>query len=280
MKTSLNFISNAESLNLEEKGFIGPFTLLEKEEMSVLLKRCSRYPRMMLPWEKGRHMVVKDMALAAMHPPLLEKIVFLLGQDVLLWGSQIIRQPTSGKHRWHVDVEHTSWPGVTVWLAAKNVVSRESIGIITGSHRFTVTPQELAAQQGLDLRDDAAVEKAAQTIDSSAKLIYLPIEDGQFILFHGRLWHGTKNTSPNPRYSMIFQYTTPASKVRVPKNNHYPNTSWSSTHPPCLLVHGRDMFKVNKTIDAASISKLKSYLSGVSYYLPRNIIGKAQRMLG
>ncbi len=272
-------VADPHLAEFEEKGFAGPFSLFSKEEMNTVLKNCSRYPRIMLPWEKGRHTVVQEMALTATHPVILEKIVATTGPDVLLWGSQIIRQPAAAKHRWHTDVEHICWPGVTVWLAAKNVISKESFGVITGSHRFSITPQELAAREGLDLRDDAALEKAAQRLDPSCRLQYLPVEDGQFVIFHGRLWHGTKNTTSCPRYSVIFQYTRPDSRVRIPRNNHYPDTAWYAAHPPCLLVHGRDVHRVNKTMRVNAIKTQKSYLTGLFYHLPANLLEKARRLI-
>ena len=279
MNTAQPLVANPHLAELEEKGFIGPFSLFDKEAMDSVLKNCSRYPRIMLPWEKGRHTVVKEMALTATRPAILEKIVATTGPDVLLWGSQIIRQPAAAKHRWHADVEHMCWPGVTVWLAAKNVISKESFGVITGSHRFDITPQELAAREGLDLRNDTALEKAAQRIDPNSRLLYLPVEDGQFVIFHGRLWHGTKNTSPYPRHSLIFQYTRPDSQVRIPRNNHYPGTAWYNAHPPCLLVHGTDVHRVNKTLQIDAIKTLKSYLTGLFYHLPANLVEKTRRLI-
>jgi ectoine hydroxylase-related dioxygenase (phytanoyl-CoA dioxygenase family) len=194
------------------------------------------------------------MAELSTHPAIIRVVADALGPDVLLWGSQIIMQSPRQRHRWHIDVEHATWNGVTVWLAIRNVVPQESFSIITRSHRFNVTPQELAAQQGIDLLDDEAVYQAARQLDPQCEQVRLDIADGQFFIFKGKLWHGTRNNTNADRLAVILQYTTPDNQVRIPLTFDYPNIAWSANRPTCLLVKGRDAFGVNSVLQPEQIT--------------------------
>ncbi len=268
-----------QDASFEEQGYVGPFSLYSKDQSEWLLEQCAKYPKLLLPWTKGRHTVHPPMAHVGMNPLLLREVTAALGPDLLLWGSQIIRQKPNEQHRWHVDVEHTAWEGVTAWVAAKNVVPGESFSVITRSHRFGITPQELARQQQLDLTDADAVASAARKIDPASKLVNVAVADGQFILFKGRLWHGTRNLTNQNRYAMIFQYTQPDSYIRIPASYHvYPVTAWRG-RPECLLVQGRDAAGVNRVRPVEAVGGLGDLLAGAFYHLPKNTIWKADQWL-
>jgi hypothetical protein len=267
-------LTEQELQQFNEQGYIGPFNLFHPAQTEIVLNNCGKYPNLLLPSLKSRHTVVREMAKTAMHPRIIEKVVSILGQDVLLWGSIIINQKAIGKHPIHVDAEHVAWEGITVWLGMKNVISGASFSIIPGSHLFDISPQELKEKQGLDTKDDTAVLEAAKKINPDSKLLYLDITDGQFVIFSGKLWHGTKNTTATPRSSFIFQYTRPDSEVRIPKTFAIPIKTWYKKAPVCLLVHGQDKFHVNKTIDIDQIDERKNFIKGIFTYLPINMIHK------
>ncbi len=136
-------LTEQELKQFEEQGYIGPYNLFHPAQIDTIFRRCNKYPNLLLPWLKSRHTVVREMAKTAMHPRIIEKAVSLLGPDVLLWGSIIINQKPSGKHAMHVDAEHVTWDGITVWVAMQNVVSGASFSVIPGSHLFNISPQQL-----------------------------------------------------------------------------------------------------------------------------------------
>lgn len=278
-KVSGHTLTQEEILKFEEQGYLGPYTLFEPYQLDLILKRCSIYPTFLLPWLKGRHAVVKEMAKTAMHPRISRKLASLLGKDVLLWGSIIVNQKPMVQHPMHVDAEHTAWEGISVWLAMKNVVSGSSFSVVSGSHLFDTSPQKLKETQGLDVNDEQAILEAARKINPNSKLVHLDVEDGQFIIFSGKLWHGTKNTTSSLRSSFILQYTHPASKVRIPKSFKMPLSRWYKTDPLCLLVHGEDNYQVNKLIDINEIDYRTSLIKSLFCYLPKHVMRKIREFV-
>lgn len=276
-------VSNITNLSLTaeerkhyaEKGYLGPYTLFEGDHINHVLKRCySNLSNLMLPTTLARHNYIKEMAALAMHSGFVQKLVTLLGEDILLWGSQIIKQKPFHKHRFHCDAEFSAIEGISIWLGVKNVISEESFSVISGSHLFSTSPQELSEKEGLDLYDAKAVEAAAKKFNPESRLLKLKITDGQFILLHGKLWHGTHNPSKMPRYAINLRYTIPSAKVRISKNGRLPDTTWSKQQPLCLLVSGQDSLGINKLTTINKISKTKIWIKGLLFYLPRNVILK------
>lgn len=231
-----------------EQGYMGPFPLFEPEEAKIYFNRCFGYPRLLLPWAKGRHTVVKALALLSKEPQIISKLRPILGDNILLWGSMLIRQKASAKHPIHVDVEHFKWKGVSVWIGIENVISGSSFGIITRTHSFNISPEELHSNQDINDLNDSSVLEAAKRINPNCRLVYLDVKDGEFIIFNGKLWHGTKNNTNKTRSSILLQYTTPDNKTRIAKNYVLPNTAWYDTNPSCLLVSGEDNFRINKLL--------------------------------
>src|SRR5687768_6332874 len=107
--TAKHALTAEELKQFKEQGYIGPFPLFKKGEVESRFNSCKWYPDVLLPWRKSRHAAVRAMAEIGMHPVILAKVVSILGQDVLLWGSQLIEQKPFKKHRIHIDIEHTNW---------------------------------------------------------------------------------------------------------------------------------------------------------------------------
>ena len=276
---------NAESIafqktpvNLEQfqrDGFIGPFPLLDKKEINLVLKAClANIPNPFLPNPLARHVAVKRMAELGSHQNIVNKITPVLGPDLLLWGSQVIKQKPSKKKRFHVDAEFSAIEGVSAWLGLKNVVSKKTFLLVAGSHNIKQSPQELNKQGGLDITDGDAVEEAAKKLNPACRLIRVDMKDGEFIIFHGRLWHGTENNTAKPRYAINFRYSTPSERVRLSKDGELPEAHWEEETPVCVMASGADHWKVNKTIKASEINKIKAILKGALYYFPKNLLKK------
>jgi hypothetical protein len=279
-RTIFDLSLSEEELKLyNEQGFLGPYNLFDAEEAKNIFDRCFRYPRLLLPWKKGRHGVVKELAKTAMNPRIVNRVSSILGDDVLLWGSILIRQPASGKHPMHVDVEHAEWEGVSIWIAMQNVISGSSFSVVSGSHLFDTSPQELQQSQGLNCSDDEAVLEAAKKLNPASRLVYLDVKDGQFIIFSGKLWHATKNTTKELRGSIVLQYTTPDNKVKIPKTYTMPKGTWSKKPPLCLLVKGKDDYKVNKYIDYSQINGKSNLVKALFYYFPSNVMENLKRRM-
>src|SRR5690348_16954670 len=99
-------LNNDEIEQFDREGFLGPYNLFEKNATEQVLKSCfSNYPNFLLPNTLARHSVIPQMLDFATDKDVVNKVVSVLGEDVILWGSQIIEQMPNRKHRFHRDAE-------------------------------------------------------------------------------------------------------------------------------------------------------------------------------
>ena len=235
-------LTAGEQETFARDGVVGPFTACSETEAALYLLRLRLEVAReghRVPWAKGLHVCLPAAEELASRPELVDRVSSALGPDVLLWSSQILEKRPGEHHRWHADVEHLAWRGVTIWMAAQNVTAATALRAITGSHRLPVCPQELAQAGGLDLFDDAAVLHAARAHDARAAVKLFDMRPGQFLLFDGPLWHATRNDSGLVRCALIFQYAPPEAEIRIPLGFDLP-VRWDSARPPCLLLRGED----------------------------------------
>jgi hypothetical protein len=261
-------LSPADLAKLDTQGFLGPFRMFEPKEAESVLRTCKQYPASMLPWLKGGHIVIRKMYETAVKPDILHKVTSILGPDVLLWGSQLIEQKPKTKHRWHLDVEHGEWEGITIWLALKNVMKGSGLSIITGTQHLPVTPQELEKTHGLDLNDDQAVLEAARVYSPDCQLVQLDMSDGEFIIFSGKTWHASENQRDKLRSALIYQFTRPDSTVKIARTYDYPRAVWDSAKPACILVSGKDRYGYNTLISEKRIGNWQQFIKGMLIYFP------------
>jgi ectoine hydroxylase-related dioxygenase (phytanoyl-CoA dioxygenase family) len=159
--------------------------------------------------------------------------------------------------RWHADVEHLEWPGVTVWVGLRNCTPASSLRLIPGSHLYPTCPQEHPrAFDGSSITDQAVLNHA-RAFDPEATVVTPPVSDGEALLFAGPLWHASRNTSESRRMALILQYCTPAQMVQVPLNFD-PPVRWATERPPCLLVRGQDLSGVNRVFHPTDAVPVKS----------------------
>src|SRR4249920_1443881 len=104
----------------QEAGYIGPFPLLAEHAIDGVLREWDR-TRDRLPWYKGHHVYRGPIVEALSSDDVVARIASILGDDLMLWGSQIIAPRGGGKHRWHVDVETMEWTSINFWAALRNV---------------------------------------------------------------------------------------------------------------------------------------------------------------
>jgi len=259
-----------ETFSYQEHGYLGPLDLLTSIEVEEIIDEfdvcINNYPYLgpnidknydvgqywkdlgaNVPWFKSLHSLMPSIRKLAFNPILLDMIELILGKNIILWGSQIIRRGPGEDHKWHVDVETLAWDSINAWISLKNTSEKATIKIVTGSHVFSCTPQQLEKEFSLDLKNNEKVISIAkrQNIFSD---IHMPVSsDGQVILFHGKAWHGSFNTSDKERTSLLMQYSTPASKIKIPTRFSIP-IAWHDYSPPCILVRGEDSFQINNYI--------------------------------
>ena len=194
------------------------------------------------PWAKSLHAYVPEFFDVACHPALVDRVESILGPDVLAWGASITVRKPGQVHRWHVDVEHRRWRGITAFIGLSGTSPASGLKLISGSQGISEMPQSLG------VKDDAAAEAAARSFHDSARLIAPPMREGEFLLFDGPLWHGSKNDTQTARYGLLIQYTVPSERVQIPLNCDEP-LRWGENGPPCVLIRGTDHFQNNPLVE-------------------------------
>ena len=261
--------------HLQTFGYSEAASLLSPAQLEQTLSAKVKYPDRLLPWLKGRHAVDRTTAEIAQHPQLLKILRGILGEDILLWGSQIIRQKPGKKFRWHVDQEHKVWNGVSVWIGLKNVQPFKSVSIVSGSHLFNSDPADCLS----DGCDPQQLQLVVSKQSGDSKIVDLNIKDGEFFIFHGKTWHATRNETGSSRFALLLQYCTPDQKVRAVKDMDYPHIKWHSFSPECLLVSGNDRHKVNRVITMEQVGTLDRKFKSAFVYAPQTLVYKIGKRL-
>ena len=258
-KQTKHFELNAEEkFTFERQGWLGPFPLLTPLEASEIAEECMNFRSEFAspeeleveirsgrpqakPWYKSLHGNKERIYDICADNRIVRKIASLIGDDVLLWGSSCnFITPGSG-HRWHVDVEHLQWDGVSVFLGLQCMDQKSTLKIITGSHRIDPPPQSLG------INSDELALRYCQEIYEDATLVNVPVSNGEFFLFSGRVWHASSNVTSETRASLIIQYCNSYQKTSVPLNFN-PPIRWHPSQPPCALVSGNDLGRLNNIV--------------------------------
>jgi non-heme Fe2+,alpha-ketoglutarate-dependent halogenase len=251
-------LSGAELRLLDQHGWTGPYPLLSSEGVARAWRSSKRadirFRRKNLlrasrsydafsqrPWYKSMHAFVPTICEVASHPAIVSRINSILGPDIITWGVSISTVRPGQRHRWHVDVEHQRWRGVSIFLGLTNISKKSSLKVISGSHRIATSPQMI----GVD--GDIGTLATSRRLDPSCELLTVDIKEGEFFIFDGRLWHGSHNTSWKWRSALIAQYACPDAAIAIPLNYDEP-IQWHPQQPPCVLVSGQDRFVINRLV--------------------------------
>ena len=230
----------------EKNGYLGPFSLLRQEDAERVCEQLNHVQRMPLKqsslnesryWSKNHLFLTPIIVEIAKREELVGLIKLFLGPNLLLWGVELVNRSSGVMHRWHVDIEHTGWEGITAWLPLRNVALPSTIRFIPGSQRYDVIPQILG--NDVNLKNDQEVLDEARKIDPHAHIITMDMQPGQFVLFAGRMWHSSVNESMATRQALIFQYCRPDAEVRIPLSYTIP-TKWAVQRPWVLHVAGEE----------------------------------------
>ncbi len=151
-------LSTAELTRYERDGWLGVYPLLTPEGVTYTCQVRERVMRGFMspdwlarshdardlelrPWFKSMHAYVPTFYDITCHPAIVDRMVSILGPDVIAWGATLLRAVPGKTHRWHVDVEHRHWDGVSVFLGLENIEPRSTLKVISGSHRMSEPPQ-------------------------------------------------------------------------------------------------------------------------------------------
>ncbi|AXQ29900.1 hypothetical protein D0B54_14975 [Solimonas sp. K1W22B-7] len=226
-------LSSAELESLERNGFAGPFSL-ERQVDCDAVEANSRRLRFAGEWYKGAHVFKGPAFDASTDSAITSRLRSALGENLVMWSSELMLKPPGQPHRWHVDIEAMTWRTLNIWMALRNVTDDSTLRLVPGSHRWGAMLQNLP---DVDLQDEASVLAAARRYDPTAVIQRIPMKAGQFAIFDGRAWHGTENPTARTRTALLCQYSPPAELVRQPLS-YGGAANWAEELPACVVVSG------------------------------------------
>jgi hypothetical protein len=190
----------------------------------------------------------------ARHPGILDLVSQLIGDDIILWGSQVFcKPPLTGKAiPWHQDGQY--WPirpiaTCSVWIALDDAMPENGcMRYIPGSHaNGSIYRHRLSDRTDIVLNqevDPSQFDESAGRDDT--------LKAGQFSLHDVYLIHGSNaNRSPKRRAGFVIRYM-PATSVfeRTTGDEHIQSgVTFSMSKRPIWLVRGSDVSGRNDFIE-------------------------------
>lgn len=241
----INRINTTTVEHYSANGFIGPIKIFNNKECREIEKHFNEES---LPepadWIKGCAITDYFIYDLARNPAILKILVSLLGDNIILWGAKLITKKPGEKHEWHTDIECTQFNGayVTVWIGLSNCSKKTSLIFVSGSHKFNSPIQKIRHEKNIERKKlpDREIVKIANVFDKKSGLVSPTIKDGEAIIFHGRIWHSSFNSSKKPRKALLFQYASSDSIIRMPdfKYLDWPFIFKEHPLPPVILISG------------------------------------------
>lgn len=264
-------LSKEQLEQFRTQGWAGPFPLLSEDQTRVLkteLHRCFNqtrgffYPEQVepglsyyedIPWFQSLHSLSPIIRAVGQRPEVVDRVCQLLGEDLMQWASICFPQGPQESLHWHSDTEYDYFNAVGIWIGIDNVTPETALKLLPGSHLLSQFPEDFIGESGMDmeaLSPDEVMLSIANKIseDFNAEPIRPQMNDGEFIILNGKLWHASDNPSDKDRTAMGLRYSPPDQKIRIPLTYLHP-VQWDPTPPPCILVRGQDRCGVNNLIE-------------------------------
>lgn len=235
--------ANGVAADVTRNGFGGPVKLFDAAECDRLALALEAERGKPPVWDKAAAVSSHAYYGVAIDKRVLALVTSVIGEDAILWGASLIVRAPGQRHALHSDVESCAADGgfVSVWIGLRNTQSRSGPAFLRGSHLFGVTAQEALVRRGLsrsDLSEQAMLE-LAHDLSPAAAIDRPELQDGDAVVFDGRVWHFSLNETCATRTALLLQYAAADRPVRIPKHYHWPVETREDERPPVLLVSGR-----------------------------------------
>lgn len=237
-------------------GFSGPIPMLSPEECAALEQHLAK-PDLPAPldWWKGRAATDRVIYDVATRPQLLALLLPLLGNDIVLWGATVVRKRPGKRHAWHTDMESAD-PNcrvMTAWIGIRNAGEESGLRLIAGSHLFGSCVQEVLAQLNEDREriTDERMSEIARSKNPAARIVEPGAQDGQMVLFDGRLWHSSRNDGTlGTRTALLLQFASADTPVPMPAGAGYdwPFKFSAGLRVPAIAVSGAGDPSTNRLV--------------------------------
>ncbi len=92
-----------------EYGFLGPVPIFSAAQCRLIMSYLrDPEPKPVPEWEKSRATVERFFFNLATRPHLLDVLRTLIGNDIILWGAQVLEREPGQVHPWHSDIESSA----------------------------------------------------------------------------------------------------------------------------------------------------------------------------
>ena len=251
-----NTIDQGIAETIAQSGCAGPIPLLSADACAAL-RRHLREAGLPAPlaWTKGRAVTDRALYDIAARPDLIALLRPLLGDDIILWGARIVDRTPGTSHPWHTDLESAAPDArvISVWVGIRNTSRDSGLMFVAGSQRFGRSVQKVLAGLG-EQRNAIADERMleiARTIDPAATIVQPEVQDGDALLFDGRIWHSGRHAGPGEmRTSLLLQYASADTPVPMPADGGYrwPFRFEADKRVPAILVSGSGERSANRLL--------------------------------
>ncbi len=159
---------------------------------------------------------------------VVDSVEMIFGAKAALYHTKLMQKEpkVGGAWEWHQDYGYWYengflFPDMLSVLVAVNKATKENgcLQVLKGSHKLGRINHNFAGEQiGADLK---RVNAAMEVMD----LVYVELEPGDTLFFHGNLLHKSdRNMSDHPRYSLISAYNRVGNKsfLDEPETSHQP----------------------------------------------------------
>ena len=211
-------------------GFVSGVRVLEADGAAAILDRIDGFARThawRLPvaemFRTGSHLVMRVVDDMVRHPRVLDVIRQLLGDNLLVWDSDVfIKEADSpGYVSWHQDLRYwgvDSHDAVTAWIALTDATEQMGcMRFLPGSHRAGLVDHDDSFEAGNLLTRG---QSARWAIDES-KTQLGELKAGEMSVHHGLTMHAsTPNRSSARRVGLVVRFATPAMRPVVTERDY------------------------------------------------------------
>jgi hypothetical protein len=269
----MNFVQTAERqaprFLLSRDGFSGPQRLFTADQCALIVRHALHAKRRPpVEWRKGLGTVDRFFFDLATRPQILSLAREAIGEDVLFWGVDFLTRVPGQVHKWHTDIESSAGDKfLSIWIGLEGTTRETSLLMVPGSHRYGKSIQEVAHEH--ERKRDAITEQDvlewSRGFDPEAEIVQPAVEDGEALIFDGRLWHASKNvTQGKTRRALLLQYAAADQVLRKPD---FDQLEWPFRyHPeamPAILVSGKADEKQHRLVPPPQIDKKAAGDTGV-----------------
>ena len=238
-------LNSAEQDMFRDNGVLYPLPLCSTESMSDIARYVraftltSECPVPGYAHTKWRHIDDTVIYQLATHPAILDRVSQILGENILLWQSNLFDKPPGADEiPWHQDrlfLELEDGVNVSAWIALDDVdAANACVQVIPGSHHQIIPAARPSAKRGTSSTAFGRMADPEQIDDLSA--VNIELRAGEFMLFDECLLHRSKvNSSGRQRLGLALRYTTPDAYITHQLDGYH-----------SLLVRGKDTSGKNR----------------------------------